>query len=56
MTIRIFKISTQEMWTFSSKEELRKFVVRNVLCIPSKNVTVKELIGYLPVEEYCRIE
>lgn len=56
MIIKIFKISTAEMWTFYNKQALREYVIRNVLCAPSKYATVKELIQYLPIEDYCRIK
>ena len=55
MIIKVFKVSTAEMWTFCNKQALRKYVVSNVLCIPKKNATINELIHYLPVEDYCRV-
>lgn len=56
MIIKIFKVSTAEMWTFRNKEALRKYVVSNVLCAPKDNATINELIQYLPVEDYCRVK
>lgn len=56
MIIRIFKVSTAEMWTFYDKQALREYVIQNVLCAPRHNATIKELISYLPVEDYCRVE
>ena len=56
MIIKIFKVSTKEMWSFRSKDELRKYVIQNVLCIPRHNATIDELIKYLPVEDYCRVK
>lgn len=56
MIIRVFKISTAEMWTFYNKQALRKYVIQNVFCLPKKNATVNELIQYLPVEDYCRVK
>lgn len=56
LIIKIFKISTQEMWKFKNKNALREFVMENILCIPSKHATIKELISYLPVEEYYRVK
>ena len=56
MIIRVFKISTAEMWTFSNKQSFRKYVIQNVLCAPSKNATINELMEYLPTEDYCRIK
>ena len=40
MIIKIFKISTQEMWTFYNKEAFREYVMTNVLCIPKSNATI----------------
>lgn len=56
MIIKIFKVSTAEMWTFGSKEAFRKYVVANVLCVPKPNATIDELMHYLPVEDYCRVK
>lgn len=56
MIIKIFKVSTAEMWTFSSKAEFRKYVVSNVLCIPKPNASINDLMKYLPVEDYCRVQ
>ena len=56
MIIRIFKVSTAQMWTFYNKQALREYVVQNVLCAPKQNATIDELIGYLPVEDYCRVK
>lgn len=56
MIIKIFKVSTAEMWTFHSKEAFRKYVVSNVLCAPRINATISELMQYLPVEDYCRVK
>ena len=56
MIIKVFKVSTAEMWTFRNKEAFRKYVVKNVLCVPSKTATIDELMQYLPVEDYCRVK
>ncbi len=56
MIIKIFKVSTAEMWTFYNKAALRKYVIQNVLCIPQPNATINELVAYLPVEDYCRVK
>lgn len=56
MIIKIFKVSTAEMWTFKNKKAFRKYVVSNVLCVPPTNATVNELMRYLPVEDYCRVK
>lgn len=56
MIIKLFKVSTAELWTFYNKQSLRSYVIKNVLCAPKQNATIRELIGYLPIEDYCRIE
>ena len=56
MIIKIFKISTREMWTFYNKKAFREYVMQNVLCIPRSNATINELMQYLPVEDYCRVK
>jgi hypothetical protein len=56
MIIKVFKVSTAEMWTFCNKEAFRKYVVSNVLCVPKSNATIDELMQYLPVEDYCRVK
>lgn len=52
MIIKIFKISTKEMWTFYGKNALRKYIMTNILCAPKSNATINELMQYLPREEY----
>lgn len=56
MIIKVFKVSTAEMWTFRDKEAFRKYVISNVLCVPKDNATINELMQYLPVEDYCRVK
>lgn len=56
MIVRIFKISTAEMWTFYNKQAFREYVIQNILCAPSKSATINELMQYLPVEDYCRVK
>ena len=56
MVIKVFKVSTAEMWTFQSKEALRKYIVANIMCLPRANATVAELMQYLPAEDYCRVK
>ena len=56
MVIKIFKVSTKEMWTFRNKDVLRKYIIQNILCVPRPNATINELIKYLPVEDYCRVK
>ena len=56
MVIKVFKVSTAEMWTFRNKKVFRKYVMSVVLCAPKSNATVNELMEYLPVEDYCRVK
>lgn len=56
MIIKVFKVSTAEMWTFRNKEVFRKYVISNALCAPKTNATIDELMKYLPVEDYCRVK
>lgn len=56
MIIKIFKVSTKEMWTFCDKKAFRKYVIENVLCAPRPNATIDELMQYLPTEDYCRVK
>lgn len=56
MVIKVFKVSTKEMWTFYNKKSFRKYVISNVLCAPRTNATIDELMKYLPVEDYCRVK
>lgn len=56
MIIKVFKVSTAEMWKFRNKEAFRKYVMSVVLCAPKANATVSELMRYLPVEDYCRVK
>lgn len=56
MVIKVFKVSTKEMWTFYNKQAFRKYVIQNVFCAPRQNATIDELMRYLPVEDYCRVK
>ena len=56
MIIKVFKVSTAEMWTFKDKKAFRKYVVSNILCAPRPDATVDKLMRYLPVEDYCRVK
>ena len=56
MIVKIFKISTAEMWIFRGKQALREYVMQNVLCLPRRHATIDELVQYLPREDYYRIK
>lgn len=55
MIIKIFKVSTKELYTFNNKRELYDFITSSTNRYPSFNTTIGELIKYLPVEDYCRV-
>ena len=55
MIIKIFKISTKEMYTFNNKIELFDFVKNVIGGHIFYNKTIPQLIAYLPVEDYCRV-
>lgn len=56
MIIKIFKVSTKEMYTFPSKQSFYEYV-RLVSGIPlMNNHTIDDLMNYLPVEDYCRLK
>ena len=55
MIVKIFKISTKEMFTFKNKYELYAFVKANTNTHPGFNTTIAQLIRYLPVEDYYRV-
>lgn len=56
MMIKIFKISTMEMWTMHNKRELVKFIEQETCNYVSSTMTIAQLMKYLPVEDYCRAE
>lgn len=56
MIIKIFKVSTKEMYTFPNKQSFYEYV-RFVSGMPlMNNRTIDELMYYLPVEDYCRVK
>ena len=56
MIIKIFKISTMEMWTMHNKRELVQFIERETYKYVSSTMTIEQLMKYLPVENYCRAQ
>lgn len=56
MVIKIFKISTKEMWTMKNKETLCDFITQEVGIKPDGKLTIFKLIQYLPKENYCRVK
>jgi hypothetical protein len=55
MIIKIFKISTKEMYTFKNKIELFNFVQEVAHTQALYNRTITQIIEYLPAEDYCRV-
>lgn len=56
MIIKIFKISTKEMYTFKNKLELFNFVKKETSKPIFSNKTIQQIIEYLPVEDYCVVK
>ena len=56
MIIRIFKISTMEMWTLPNKKELINFIESETGVLVSDKFSIKTLLKYLPIEDYCHIK
>ena len=56
MIIKIFKISTKEMYKLKNKNELRDFIIYSVNKYPSKKDTIKKMISYLPCNEYYKMK
>lgn len=52
MKIKIFKISTKQLWHLKNKTELIHFLFIETGYILPQNFTIKKLISYLPREEY----
>lgn len=55
MKIKIFKVSTREMFTFKDKSELIVFIYETVGTVPY-NANINDLIKTLPREEYYRVK
>ena len=55
MIIKIFKISTKEMFTFKNKTELMFFVYQ-VTGRSAPNATIADLIKILPKNDYCKAQ
>ena len=56
MIVKIFKVSTAEMWTLRNKKRLILFIERETGSLISEKLTINQLIRYLPVEDYCRVK
>ena len=56
MIVKVFKVSTAEMWTICNKRALVQFIEQETgLCVSVK-LTIGQLMKYLPVEDYCRVK
>lgn len=56
MIIKIFKVSTKEMYTFPNKQSFYEYV-RLVSGMPLMySMTIDNLMNSLPVEDYCRVK
>lgn len=56
MIIKIFKISTMEMWTIYKKDSLIKLIEQETSVYLSKKFTIDQIIKYLPIDDYCIIK
>ena len=56
MIIKIFKIDTLEMCTIHHKRALIKFIKDEIGLYLSSQMTIGQLIKYLPVERYYRVK
>jgi hypothetical protein len=56
MIIRIFKISTMEMWTLKNKKALVMFIRQEIGVRASADQTINRLIRYLPSENYHMVK
>ena len=56
MIVKIFKVSTAEMWTLRNKKRLILFIERETGRFVPEKLTINQLIQYLPVENYCRVK
>lgn len=54
MVIKIFKISTKEMWTIKNKEALCNFILQETGTKPDSKLTIFKLMQYLPKQNYYR--
>lgn len=55
MIIKIFKVSTKELYTFRNKSEFRSFVKEHTNFYIDHSATIDQLVKCLPVEDYCRV-
>lgn len=56
MIIKIFKISTMEMWTLKNKKELVRLIEQEMGIYVSDKLTIEQLMKYFPVDNYCSVQ
>ena len=56
MVVKIFKISTMEMWTIRHKKALVEFIEQETESLVPATLTIDQLFKYLPVEDYYRVK
>ena len=56
MVIKIFKISTKQMWTIGNKASLCEFIYQETGKRPDDKLTIFKLVQYLPKENYYRVK
>ena len=56
MIIKIFKISTMEMWILRNKNALIDFIEMETNVILPKRLSIKQLMQFLPETDYDRME
>lgn len=56
MVIKIFKISTREMWTIKNKDGLCEFINQETGKTPDSKLTIFQMMQYLPKQNYHRVK
>lgn len=56
MIIKVFKVSTKEMFTFKTKTDFMVFVYNIVDDMPPSNATINDLMKMLPKRDYYRVK
>lgn len=56
MIIKIFKVSTEEMWTLQNKKRLILFIEKETGMLVPERLNINQIVKYLPVEDYCRVK
>ena len=56
MIIKIFKISTMEMWILRHKKGLIEFIEQEINVIIPNSLTINDMIICLPKENYYRVK